>query len=64
MCKFQILSFILLKIHSFALSSITFALILGIFLSVISTIFKDLFIDKFILFISVLGMSLPSFFPQ
>ena len=45
-----------------ALSSITFALILGIFLSVISTIFKDLFIDKFILFISVLGMSLPSFF--
>ena len=45
-----------------ALSSITFALILGIFLSVISTIFKDLFIDKFILFVSVLGMSLPSFF--
>ena len=45
-----------------ALSSITFALILGIFLSVISTIFKDLFIDKFILFMSVLGMSLPSFF--
>ena len=45
-----------------AFSSITFALILGIFLSVISTIFKDLFIDKFILFISVLGMSLPSFF--
>lgn len=45
-----------------ALSSITFALILGVFLSVISTIFKDLFIDKFIMFISVLGMSLPSFF--
>ena len=45
-----------------AFSSITFALILGIFLSVISTIFKDLFIDKFILFMSVLGMSLPSFF--
>ena len=45
-----------------ALSSIILALFLGIILGVISAIFKNSFIDKIILFISVLGMSLPSFF--
>ena len=45
-----------------ALSSIILAFFLGIILGVISAIFKNSFIDKIILFISVLGMSLPSFF--
>jgi len=45
-----------------ALSSIGIALFLGLILGVFSALYKDTFIDKFILFISVLGMSLPSFF--
>jgi len=45
-----------------ALSSIGFALFLGLILGVFSALYKNTFIDKFILFISVLGMSLPSFF--
>ena len=45
-----------------ALSSIVIALFLGLILGVFSALYKDAFIDKFILFISVLGMSLPSFF--
>ena len=45
-----------------ALSSIGIALFLGLILGVFSALYKDTFIDKFILFISVLGISLPSFF--
>ena len=45
-----------------ALSSIGFALFLGLILGVFSALYKDTLIDKFILFFSVLGMSLPSFF--
>ena len=45
-----------------ALSSIGIALFLGLILGVFSALYKDTFIDKFILFISVIGMSLPSFF--
>ena len=45
-----------------AISSIVIALFLGLFLGVCSALLKDTFIDKLILFISVLGMSLPSFF--
>jgi peptide/nickel transport system permease protein len=45
-----------------ALSSIGIALFLGLILGVFSALYKDTFIDQFILFISVLGMSLPSFF--
>ena len=45
-----------------ATTSILIALFLGILLGVFSAIYKDSLIDKFILFISVLGMSLPSFF--
>jgi len=45
-----------------AISSIGIALFLGLILGVFSALYKDTFIDKFILFISVLGMSLPSFF--
>jgi peptide/nickel transport system permease protein len=45
-----------------ALASIGLALFLGLLLGVFSALYKDTFIDKLILFISVLGMSLPSFF--
>ena len=45
-----------------AISSIGIALFLGLLLGVCSALSKDTFIDKLILFISVLGMSLPSFF--
>lgn len=45
-----------------AFSSILFALILGLILGAFAALYKDTLIDKLILFISVLGMSLPSFF--
>ncbi len=45
-----------------ALSSILIALIIGVFLGIISAIYKDTVLDKLILFVSVIGMSLPSFF--
>tara|TARA_B100001142_G_scaffold330275_1_gene397538 strand:- start:16286 stop:17362 length:1077 start_codon:yes stop_codon:yes gene_type:complete len=45
-----------------AVSSIIFALLLGLILGVVSALFRDTLLDKIILFVSVLGMSLPSFF--
>ena len=45
-----------------ALCAIFFALLIGIPLGVFAAFFKDKFIDRFISFASVLGMSLPSFF--
>ena len=45
-----------------AITSISIALILGLFFGVVSALYKDSLLDKLILFISVLGMSLPSFF--
>lgn len=45
-----------------AISSIVFAIFFGIILGVISAVYKNSFADKIILFVSVLGMSLPSFF--
>ena len=45
-----------------AISSIGIALFLGLILGVFSALYKDTLIDNFILFVSVLGMSLPSFF--
>lgn len=45
-----------------ALTAMTFALVLGILLGVLSAIYKDTWIDRITLFLSTLGMSLPSFF--
>lgn len=45
-----------------ALSAIIFATVLGIILGVIAAITKDSWLDRFLIFFSALGMSLPSFF--
>lgn len=45
-----------------AVTAMTFALFVGLILGVLSAIYKDSWIDKFSLFLSTLGMSLPSFF--
>ena len=45
-----------------AVVALTFALILGIILGVISALHKDTWIDRLTLVLSTLGMSLPSFF--
>ncbi|MAO72435.1 MAG: ABC transporter permease [Flavobacteriales bacterium] len=45
-----------------ALSSIIFAIIIGLSLGVVTALYKDTFLDRSILFFSVFGMSLPSFF--
>lgn len=45
-----------------AISAITIAMILGVLLGIVSVLFKDGFIDKFIQLVSTLGMSVPSFF--
>lgn len=45
-----------------AVSAITIAIILGIFLGIVSANFRDTWLDKSIQVISTLGMSVPSFF--
>ncbi len=45
-----------------ACASIIFALIFGIFFGVISALSKDSLFDRLILYFSVIGMALPSFF--
>ena len=45
-----------------AVSSIIIAMILGVFLGIVSAKFKDSWIDKLIQLVSTFGMSVPSFF--
>lgn len=45
-----------------AVVSLTFALILGVLLGIVSALYKDSWIDRLTLVLSTLGMSLPSFF--
>ncbi len=45
-----------------AVSAIIIAMIIGVFLGIISVLFKDGFVDKMIQLVSTLGMSVPSFF--
>ncbi len=45
-----------------AISAITIAIIIGVFLGIVSVLFKDGFIDKLIQLVSTFGMSVPSFF--
>ena len=45
-----------------ALTAMAFALALGLLLGVLSAVYKDTWVDRLSLFLSTLGMSLPSFF--
>lgn len=45
-----------------AVSAICIAIVIGICLGIVSALFKDRWLDKFIQVISTLGMSVPSFF--
>lgn len=45
-----------------AVVAMTFALIVGVLLGVLSAVYKDTWIDRLAMFLSTLGMSLPSFF--
>ena len=45
-----------------AVSSIVIAMLLGVFLGIVSVLYKDRWLDKAIQLISTLGMSVPSFF--
>lgn len=45
-----------------AISAISIAILLGVFLGVISAVYKDSWLDKIIQLISTFGMSVPSFF--
>ena len=58
----QILSETLPNTIILAVASISIALIIGLLFGVISALYKDHLIDKSLLVLSTLGMSLPSFF--
>ena len=58
----QILSETLPNTIILAVASICIALIIGLFFGVISALYKDHWVDKSVLVVSTLGMSLPSFF--
>ncbi len=45
-----------------ALASISIAIVLGVLLGVFATLFHNSWIDRWLLFLSTLGMSIPSFF--
>lgn len=45
-----------------AVSAIAIAILLGVFLGIVSVLFKDRWIDKLIQLVSTFGMSVPSFF--
>lgn len=45
-----------------AISSITIAILIGIFFGILAALFKNTFFDRIISLISTLGMSVPSFF--
>ena len=45
-----------------AVVALTFALVIGVLLGVLSAIYKDSWVDRLTLVLSTLGMSLPSFF--
>jgi peptide/nickel transport system permease protein len=45
-----------------ALSSILLATVLGIFIGIICALYKNTWVDRFLLFLSTTGMALPSFF--
>ena len=58
----QVLAETLPNTFVLAVSAIIIAMILGIFLGIVSAQFKDTWLDKSIQILSTLGMSVPSFF--
>ncbi|TYB80385.1 ABC transporter permease [Bizionia gelidisalsuginis] len=58
----QVLAETLPNTFVLAISAIIIALVLGIFLGVISALYKNTFLDKVIQITSTIGMSVPSFF--
>jgi peptide/nickel transport system permease protein len=50
------------KTLTLAIASIVIAMIIGVLLGILSAIYKDSFLDKMLLVMSSLGMSIPSFF--
>lgn len=58
----QVLSETLPNTFVLAVTAIIIAMILGVFLGIISALYKDSWIDKTIMIMSTLGMSIPSFF--
>ena len=58
----QVLSETLPNTFVLAISAIIIAMLLGIFLGIVSAQYKDLWLDKAIQILSTLGMSVPSFF--
>ncbi|WP_435413594.1 ABC transporter permease [Psychroserpens mesophilus] len=58
----QVISETLPNTAVLAVSAIFIAIVLGIFLGIISALFKDRWLDKGIQILSTLGMSIPSFF--
>lgn len=58
----QVLSETLPNTFVLAITAIIIAMILGVSLGVISALYKDSWIDKSIMILSTLGMSIPSFF--
>jgi peptide/nickel transport system permease protein len=45
-----------------AVSSMSIAIVLGVFFGIVATLNKDTWLDRFLLLFSTLGMSVPSFF--
>ncbi len=58
----EIIQDYMLETAVLAFASILIAALLGVLFGVISALRKDTWIDRFLLFISILGMSVPSFF--
>ncbi len=58
----EIIQDYMLETAVLAFASILIASLLGVLFGVISALRKDTWIDRFLLFISILGMSVPSFF--
>lgn len=58
----QIISETLPNTAILAVASICIALLIGVILGILSALYKDTWIDKFIQVFSILGMSVPSFF--
>ncbi|MEL0454609.1 ABC transporter permease [Flavobacteriaceae bacterium SZ-1-7] len=58
----QVLAETLPNTFVLAVSAITIAMLIGVFLGIVSALYKDKWLDKAIQVLSTLGMSVPSFF--